>query len=116
MRPNEELREVIKKLADESGAYIIVSSTGSTSDAALKNRRFFLLVILRPPRSTLFPYTTLFRSASQDKGWCMLQAYHHGQHGQRPGRIPACWVRGDRIQPQIPPVEPRERQYRSRRP
>jgi hypothetical protein len=39
MRPNEELREVIKKLADESGAYIIVSSTGSTSDAALKNRR-----------------------------------------------------------------------------
>src|SRR5690606_41443698 len=24
----------------------------------------FLLMILRPPRSTLFPYTTLFRSAS----------------------------------------------------
>src|SRR5688572_30483376 len=27
-------------------------------------RKFFLLSIRRPPRSTLFPYTTLFRSAS----------------------------------------------------
>src|ERR1022692_4975334 len=26
-------------------------------------RRFFFLMIRRPPRSTLFPYTTLFRSA-----------------------------------------------------
>src|SRR5258708_5859493 len=26
--------------------------------------RFFFLMIRRPPRSTLFPYTTLFRSAS----------------------------------------------------
>src|SRR6266516_5995555 len=27
------------------------------------NRYFFFLMIRRPPRSTLFPYTTLFRSA-----------------------------------------------------
>src|SRR6478736_8773124 len=27
----------------------------------------FFLMIRRPPRSTLFPYTTLFRSAT---GWC----------------------------------------------
>ena len=26
---------------------------------------FFFLMIRRPPRSTLFPYTTLFRSARQ---------------------------------------------------
>src|SRR2546422_2404606 len=26
------------------------------------SRRFFFLMIRRPPRSTLFPYTTLFRS------------------------------------------------------
>src|SRR5438132_12140062 len=26
---------------------------------------FFFLMIRRPPRSTLFPYTTLFRSATQ---------------------------------------------------
>src|SRR3712207_7553353 len=30
---------------------------------------FFFLMIRRPPRSTLFPYTTLFRS---------LKCYHHG--------------------------------------
>src|ERR1039457_7526335 len=32
----------------------------------------FFLMIRRPPRSTLFPYTTLFRSvyfASPDQGW-----------------------------------------------
>src|SRR5438132_9240109 len=28
----------------------------------LPSHRFFFLLILRPPRSTLFPYTTLFRS------------------------------------------------------
>src|SRR5947209_12223224 len=28
---------------------------------------FFFLMILRPPRSTLFPYTTLFRSPGQEK-------------------------------------------------
>src|SRR5438552_12606282 len=28
----------------------------------LHSRRFFFLMIRRPPRSTLFPYTTLFRS------------------------------------------------------
>src|SRR3712207_7369801 len=27
---------------------------------------FFFLMIRRPPRSTLFPYTTLFRSPAQD--------------------------------------------------
>src|SRR2546426_3241153 len=27
---------------------------------------FFFLMIRRPPRSTLFPYTTLFRSEAQD--------------------------------------------------
>src|SRR5712664_4764863 len=31
---------------------------------ALANAYFFFLMIRRPPRSTLFPYTTLFRS-----GW-----------------------------------------------
>src|SRR5207249_11372884 len=31
------------------------------------SRYFFFLIIRRPPRSTLFPYTTLFRSANQSK-------------------------------------------------
>src|SRR5258707_8617360 len=30
--------------------------------------RFFFLMIRRPPRSTLFPYTTLFRSAQRSFG------------------------------------------------
>src|SRR5256885_15015996 len=30
---------------------------------------FFFLMIRRPPRSTLFPYTTLFRSTRQDEWW-----------------------------------------------
>src|SRR5437899_4397579 len=29
--------------------------------------RFFFLMIRQPPRSTLFPYTTLFRSQTSDK-------------------------------------------------
>src|SRR5260221_6345643 len=29
---------------------------------------FFFLMIRRPPRSTLFPYTTLFRSTSRGRG------------------------------------------------
>src|SRR5690242_21489048 len=31
---------------------------------------FFFLMIRRPPRSTLFPYTTLFRSTSRCPGRC----------------------------------------------
>src|SRR5499425_3428749 len=51
---------------------------------------FFFLMIRRPPRSTLFPYTTLFRSGSFD-------AYRNGDGadgspyagGRRPRRISA---------------------------
>src|SRR3712207_7622647 len=43
-------------------------------------------MIRRPPRSTLFPYTTLFRSLLSDgrvAGWalcCAVQGRHHVQH------------------------------------
>src|SRR5258708_24339462 len=36
--------------------------------------RFFFLMIRRPPRSTLFPYTTLFRSAWDRKNRTKLVA------------------------------------------
>jgi len=39
MRPDGLLRPAIRDLADRSGAYIIVSSSGSTSDTALQDRR-----------------------------------------------------------------------------
>src|SRR6266487_3805896 len=44
-------------------------------------RQFFFLMIRRPPRSTLFPYTTLFRSALGD-------APRQGAPGAAPGRRP----------------------------
>ena len=39
MQPNGEVRQVIKDLADAGGAYIIVSSQGSTTDSALLDRK-----------------------------------------------------------------------------
>src|SRR5471032_3550147 len=35
---------------------------------------FFFLMIRRPPRSTLFPYTTLFRSPWAGARWCQCGA------------------------------------------
>src|SRR6267143_6745870 len=49
---------------------------------------FFFLMIRRPPRSTLFPYTTLFRS---------------------PGAIPRLTAQGGRKRPGLPPARPKER-------
>src|SRR2546426_5258120 len=37
---------------------------------------FFFLMIRRPPRSTLFPYTTLFRSDSND--WDVAPHHYSG--------------------------------------
>src|SRR5438552_13812730 len=41
-------------------------------DAAFVIRVLFLLPVPRPPRSTLFPYTTLFRSSIQPRLACLL--------------------------------------------
>src|SRR2546426_6748759 len=42
---------------------------------------FFFLMIRRPPRSTLFPYTTLFRSEGQEaEGPVVRRARAHGPH------------------------------------
>src|SRR5690242_21717249 len=43
---------------------------------------FFFLMIRRPPRSTLFPYTTLFRSAQAER----LQSALEQKARVRPGR------------------------------
>src|SRR2546421_1590069 len=45
---------------------------------------FFFLMIRRPPRSTLFPYTTLFRSASAPGSW--RSAAPPGSAGTVPSR------------------------------
>src|SRR2546430_15455638 len=53
---------------------------------------FFFLMIRRPPRSTLFPYTTLFRSRPQaparspgrSRAGAPYPRGHSGMHGIRP--------------------------------
>src|SRR5499425_3673824 len=48
------------------------------------SRSFFFLMIRRPPRSTLFPYTTLFRSQVPSRASRVLGARgkeaHHVRH------------------------------------
>src|SRR2546430_17514330 len=41
---------------------------------------FFFLMIRRPPRSTLFPYTTLFRSQQQHFAWAPGVARKDGEY------------------------------------
>src|SRR5438034_6924093 len=53
---------------------------------------FFFLMIRRPPRSTLFPYTTLFRS-SEDAGRALRRRDERGRVA-RPARL---IVRRDRV-------------------
>src|SRR3712207_7874803 len=43
--------------------------------------RFFFLMIRRPPRSTLFPYTTLFRSLGEVGRWQRRTARRRQPHG-----------------------------------
>src|SRR5256885_8095235 len=47
---------------------------------------FFFLMIRRPPRSTLFPYTTLFRSSQQlagkDADWLRRDLWEAIEQGQ----------------------------------
>src|SRR5439155_21020448 len=59
---------------------------------------FFFLTVRRHPRSTLFPYTTLFRSDEDNQArslqrWC--PCHHH--HGYGAGNeSPACYRAEDR--------------------
>src|SRR2546429_6816649 len=44
---------------------------------------FFFLMIRRPPRSTLFPYTTLFRSLCDKAAAALMQNNTPGPDGER---------------------------------
>src|SRR3989337_3355285 len=52
---------------------------------------FFFLMIRRPPRSTLFPYTTLFRSTLSltisGKVWCHCMASTHPLEDRKSTRL-----------------------------
>src|SRR6266496_2110098 len=58
---------------------------------------FFFLMIRRPPRSTLFPYTTLFRSRRHQPGRRPRQPSDHRLPGPRPvgDRVPALAPRSE---------------------
>src|SRR2546426_8045861 len=64
---------------------------------------FFFLMIRRPPRSTLFPYTTLFRSPSRS-----LRRPSDGEEGVDGEGQAEAEVQGARLLP-VPAVRPQSR-------
>src|SRR5436309_5576456 len=62
-------------------------------------------MIRRPPRSTLFPYTTLFRSISSEKGKRKLS---HREQGSDPRRRRARRRRGSRSEEHTSELQSRE--------
>src|SRR3712207_9340599 len=65
------------------------------SSIALTVTYFFFLMIRRPPRSTLFPYTTLFRSTGFDEG--PMPTDWKAELEQRGIRVTAGVLRDDAI-------------------
>src|SRR5258708_5849456 len=72
-----------KKPSDSAGVAAdrgVVDARRSDTDGSVNGdgNRFFFLMIRRPPRSTLFPYTTLFRSdsseISESVNFCVMEA------------------------------------------
>src|SRR5256885_11391792 len=59
---------------------------------------FFFLMIRRPPRSTLFPYTTLFRSTLMTGILVHRRGAPHHRHRDRPGpRVHGWRIHGELI-------------------
>src|SRR6266478_7965687 len=56
---------------------------------------FFFLMIRRPPRSTLFPYTTLFRSSRRRSLACAGQSRRRAPRGRRESLCPAATARSE---------------------
>src|SRR5205823_14986871 len=53
---------------------------------------FFFLMIPRPPRSTLFPYTTLFRSFQRIVAAISFHVYHLVRHVHSADHFTECCV------------------------
>src|SRR3712207_7813952 len=56
---------------------------------------FFFLMIRRPPRSTLFPYTTLFRSRGCGAASRAGPRYRGGRYSPRRTSLRRCIVRSE---------------------
>src|SRR3712207_8682952 len=79
---------------------------------------FFFLMIRRPPRSTLFPYTTLFRSVRgppKRRATASQRPDERSRH--RGGRVPLRVGRGGvarwRLRPGRPRILPRSEEHTS---
>src|SRR2546430_6704859 len=63
---------------------------------------FFFLMIRRPPRSTLFPYTTLFRSGPEVSYLTVWRRGRQGADGGQPRvTLPVPALRGQAVTPRI---------------
>src|SRR2546426_11311045 len=71
---------------------------------------FFFLMIRRPPRSTLFPYTTLFRSPSRSDAGPAPGGRRHVRDGARGGRARTT---GRRAAPRSPGWRSRSEEHTS---
>src|SRR5256885_10061902 len=58
---------------------------------------FFFLMIRRPPRSTLFPYTTLFRSDPRD-----VKRARSDRRARSAAMRTRCWSRGRAADTRVP--------------
>src|SRR5215204_7732262 len=78
--------------------FVVLCFRVDTLDVFLLHLLFFFLMIRRPPRSTLFPYTTLFRSGRTGQG---APAHHH------PRRHPGGGREADSARGEGDPLSPR---------
>src|SRR3712207_7959315 len=58
---------------------------------------FFFLMIRRPPRSTLFPYTTLFRSLQAEAGTYRQESCALLKQTASPGHCFSCALKGQAV-------------------
>src|SRR5258705_7561024 len=87
-----------------SGCYLIVAANSVPSFFSFSLAtffRFFFLMIRRPPRSTLFPYTTLFRSRRRESSARRSPA-QHTRVDSRPV-LPPYMAADESSQPRAPP-------------
>src|SRR5947207_8388906 len=72
-------------------------------DLSICNFPFFFLMIQPPPRSTLFPYTTLFRSKGPDTKMLPLAAFQSSRSRSvgRPALASAPTMPGYRTRPPV---------------
>src|SRR3990170_3457725 len=77
----ERATTVLRVPSLREASHLVDSESARSSPPAF----FFFLMIRRPPRSTLFPYTTLFRSPRRARGAGTPGDRDHRRRGDRPG-------------------------------